>query len=204
MTRPGCRKNFMKNFIRHLLLGLCIAFSTAALGTSSTFAAAGDLYSGGLGIYVYKFTPAGVQTVFALVPVADAVAFDQKGNLYVSDLLDNTVIQITPGGTQTTYSAGVEAAGLAVDPVGNLYAAFPFGNVVTKFPADNSIPIDYPLAATPFGLALDRAGNLFVSLSNNTVIKIAPSGTQSTFVPLSAGLQAPAGLAVDSNGNLYR
>jgi len=202
----------MKNFIRHSLRGLCVAFSAAALCTSSTFAAAGDLYSGGIGDnVVYKFTPAGVRTVFANVLLADAVAFDKKGNLFVSSRLQSnpdfgSIIEITPGGTQTTVGSGPrKVVGLAFDAVGNLYDAETsetFGNAVTKVPPAGP-PTDYALAAQPLGLAVDRAGNLFVSLINNTVIKIAPNGTQSTFVAPSAGLQTPEGLAVDNNGNLY-
>src|SRR5438552_2512258 len=55
----------------------------------------------------------------------------------------------------------------------------------------------------PFGLAFDRAGNLYVSEFNtNSVLKSAPNGTQSA-TPFASGLHGPLGLAFDSAGNLF-
>lgn len=60
------------------------------------------------------------------------------------------------------------------------------------------------LAGTPSPsfLAYDSAGNLFVSsFYGNTVNKVAPNGTVTTFV--SSGLANPEGVAFDADGNLY-
>lgn len=55
----------------------------------------------------------------------------------------------------------------------------------------------------PFGLALDRAGNLYVaSTSNHTVRAFSPSG-QDLGVFASSGLGLPVGLAFDASGNLF-
>ncbi len=53
------------------------------------------------------------------------------------------------------------------------------------------------LASAPFA----QAGTLFVTdYYTNSIMEIAPDGTQSTF---ASGLQEPEGLAFDSSGNLY-
>jgi trimeric autotransporter adhesin len=69
----------------------------------------------------------------------------------------------------------------------------------------------------PDGIAVDKTGNVYISdLLNNRVRMVTPSGTISTFAgnglpgfggdggaATSAELNQPAGLAVDSSGNVY-
>jgi len=53
----------------------------------------------------------------------------------------------------------------------------------------------------PYGLAFDRAGNLFVAIPNGgNVVKYTPDGQPTTF---ANGLGRPGGLAMDSNDNLF-
>ncbi len=54
---------------------------------------------------------------------------------------------------------------------------------------------------SPYGLAFDSAGNLYVAnYNNNTVSQVTPAGAVSTF---ASGFNLPDGLAFDSAGNLY-
>jgi uncharacterized repeat protein (TIGR01451 family) len=69
----------------------------------------------------------------------------------------------------------------------------------------------------PFGVAVDAAGNLYISDQNNQQVrKVGPDGIITTFAgtgvqgdsgdegqATAAGLSNPEGLAVDSHGNLY-
>jgi len=53
----------------------------------------------------------------------------------------------------------------------------------------------------PWGLAINSAGDLFVSeYGNNTIAEITPGGAQSTF---ASGLNTPYGLAFNSAGDLF-
>jgi sugar lactone lactonase YvrE len=55
----------------------------------------------------------------------------------------------------------------------------------------------------PYGLALDRSGNLFVAnLGSNTIHEFSPTG-QDLGIFASVGLNEPIGLAFDSEGNLF-
>ena len=59
----------------------------------------------------------------------------------------------------------------------------------------------------PTGLAFDSSGNLFVvNKGDDSIVKISPGGTVTTFVSGSHGsalLNDPQGLVVDSSGNVY-
>ena len=115
---------------------------------------------------------------------------DDAGNLYVADGNNHAIRKIAPDGTVTTI-AGNGTAG-AVNGVG---AAARFNS--------------------PWGIARDAAGNLFVSDgSNHAIRKIAPDGTVTTLagtmgtsgsadgVGAAARFGAPGALALDSDGSL--
>jgi sugar lactone lactonase YvrE len=67
--------------------------------------------------------------------------------------------------------------------------------------------VTYDLAAgeLPEGVAVDKRGNIFVSLTApvSEIRKISPSGQQTTLVDLGLGGFGPLGLAVDARGNVY-
>jgi serine/threonine protein kinase, bacterial len=55
----------------------------------------------------------------------------------------------------------------------------------------------------PEGLAVDGAGNLYVTdTGNNRVLKLAAGSSSPTVLPFT-GLNKPFGVAVDAAGNLY-
>jgi uncharacterized protein (TIGR03437 family) len=126
-----------------------------------------------------------------------AMALDSKGNLYIADSLNHRVRKVS-GGTITTI-AGTGTAGYSGD-----------GGQATSAELN-----------TPSGIAVDSAGNVYISDTKNFVIrKISTSGIISTYAgneglgagyggdngsPTSAGAQfdTPLGLAFDPSGNLY-
>ena len=193
----------MKNTFKRLS-----AFSVVLLALVSVspnaWASAGQLYSGGLNTHaVYRFSSSGVQSTFVTGPDADSIAFDSKGNLFVSDPQNQMLVKITPGGTITTFDSGYAPAGLAFDAAGNLFVADSgFGNIYKYLPNETRTTFASGVSG-PFGLAFDRAGNLYVSEFNtNSILKFAPNGTPSA-TPFVSGLHGPLGLAFDSAGNLF-
>ncbi len=119
---------------------------------------------------------------------------DKAGNYYVTDRYINRLRKITPGGTITTFA----------------------GTGICGYNGDN-IPSTEAMLCYPSGLAIDSAGNLYVSDSGNSRIrKINAKGIISTVVgngefgysgdgglATNAEVGGPWDLTFDPSGNLY-
>ena len=142
---------------------------------------------------IRKITPAGLVSTFVVFGSSDltSVETDSSGNLYVADEFNNTISKITPAAMVTTL-AGLNISGSA-DRTGPA-AQFSF----------------------PYGVATDSSRNVYVADKNNyTIRKITPTGVVSTFAGTAgssgsadgtgsaARFVSPAGVAIDSSGNVY-
>jgi sugar lactone lactonase YvrE len=140
----------------------------------------------------------------------EGLAFDAAGNLYVSNIGNNTISKVTPGGAVSAFvNIGLnEPLGLAFDAAGNLYAANLGNSTISKVTPTGAVSTfaTGTLISGPVGLAFDSAGNLYVSnVGNDTISKVTPPGAVSTFASngLINGSYPADGLAFDSAGNLY-
>jgi len=157
---------------------------------------------------IWKISPAGTIALFAgtlnTVGGADGtgaaaqfnspggMAIDANGTIYVADSGNNTIRKVTAGGVVTTIAgtAGVKGSSDGTGSAASFYE--------------------------PGGLALDAAGNLFITdTGNNTIRKLTPAGVVTTFAGTARDMQicqdgtgsaasfaGPAFLAFDTNGNL--
>jgi len=122
------------------------------------------------------------------------VAVDNNGNLYIADTYNNRIRKVDTNGTITTV-AGTGAAGYSGD----------------------SGPAASALLNGPACVAVDKAGNLYVTDGRNSRIrKVDTKGTITTVAgtgvsgysgdggaSASALLDEPSGIAVDAEGNLF-
>ncbi|MDB5145467.1 MAG: hypothetical protein JWQ66_4180, partial [Mucilaginibacter sp.] len=107
------------------------------------------------------------------------LVIDASGNFYVGDAGNNAIRKITPAGVVTTFA-------------GSLTGASGFTNATGTAALFNA----------PGGMAIDAAGNFYVSdYNNNAIRKITPAGVVTTFYS-GASTFGPAGLCFDSSGNL--
>jgi hypothetical protein len=110
-----------------------------------------------------------------------ALAVDGSGDLFVAD--GNKLDEVTPSdwNVQTTITDTLTepVTGLAVDASGSVYIAQSGGllwipavatstNPVGTLNVNDAIPLAVGAIVTPAGLALDRVGNLYVSISGAT------------------------------------
>ncbi|WP_395750680.1 hypothetical protein [Prosthecobacter sp.] len=157
---------------------------------------------------IRKMTPAGVVTTLAGAPghlgtadgtgtaaafkVPSGAAVDGSGNVYVADTSNHTIRKITPAGVVTTL-AGTAGNSGSTDATGS----------AARF-------------KTPYGVAADSSGNVYVADSgNHTIRKVTPAGAVSTVAGTAGSIgninatgsaarfNFPQGVAVDGSGNLY-
>jgi sugar lactone lactonase YvrE len=204
---------------------------TTLAGTASAVYTAGN--TDGTGAAARFYSPTGVAT-------------DSAGNVYVADTLNLTIRKITPAGVVSTLAGsggqgGTDATGpaasfynpsaVAADAAGNVYVADTGNHTIRKITAAGVVTtlagtagtvgsVDATGSAasfnTPTGIATDRAGNVYVSDSNNnTVRKITPGGVVTTLAGTAgpggnadgtgpaASFGYPSGIAVDAASNVY-
>jgi sugar lactone lactonase YvrE len=179
----------------------------------------------------------------------EGLAIDSAGNLYVADSGSNLIRKMTPAGAVSTLAGSFSAfggsadgtgaaaqfaspSGVAVDAAGNVYVADTMNDAIRKitpagvvttlagtagvYGSADGIGSDAQFAR-PGGIAVDQNGSVYVAdTDNNTIRKITPAGTVTTFAGTAnpdggsadgtgptAQFNHPAALAVDSNGNVY-
>ncbi len=194
-----------------------IAGSADGIGSAARFYsptcvavdAAGNVYVSDAGNQtIRKITPAGMVTTMAgLAGVAgsadgvgssarfrgpEGIGVDLAGNIFVADLQNQTIRKISPQGVVTTLAGQAGSAG-DVDATGS----------AARF-------------NTPWGLAVDKDGLLYVADDSNKSIRLVkPTGEVTTLagntVPgpqtdgtgIGARFLDPLGVAIDGSGNVY-
>src|SRR5713226_5043886 len=116
----------------------------------------------------------------AAISDAEGIAIDSAGNIFLADANDHRVRKINPEGMISTVA----------------------GDGSPGFRGDGG-PATASRLRTPYGIAVDSAGNLYIAdLGNNRIRKVATDGAIST-VPGTDSLLAPRNVALDSAGSLY-
>ncbi len=186
-------------------------FSNAATGTCAVTA-----YTPGNSCTVnINFMPTIPGTAYGSLVMADtggvALATTELSGLGVG-----AGLTVDPGAVNVFGSGTTAPAGVAIDNQGNLFIADSSQNAVLEIPSGSSTPVTLGSGLqAPTGVAVDGAGNVYVADTGNSQIVEIPKvngalSTAAQVVLISSStslagmdLSSPAGLAVDSIGNLY-
>jgi trimeric autotransporter adhesin len=198
-------------------------------GIISTFAGASAGISG--------YSGDGGKATSATLQFPYGVAVGPTGNVFIADTGNNVIRKVDIAGIISTFASNpgfVTISNLISDTGGNLYAADFLGCVVWKISSAGAVSLvagvknvcsyngDGKKATladlnSPWGLALDSTGNLYIADSlNHRVRKVNTSGVISTIAgtgtcgfsgdggaATSAKLCSPVGLTLDTTGNFY-
>lgn len=120
---------------------------------------------------------------------------------------DNTLRSVTERGSVSVLSLSAPLGrpeGITRDSLGNLYVCCMNANTVVKVDPSGVVTTIAEDLQSPVAIAIDPAGNLYVAnyVAEGFITVIDPSGQVSTFVPASAGLVQPIGVAVTPDGAL--
>ena len=172
------------------------------------------------------------------------VAADSAGNIYVADSRNNLIRKITPQGMVSTLAgSGKEAAtdghgttasfffptAIATDAKGNVYVADTHNSLIRKITPEGIVSTiagrsptkklndkkDTARFDNPYGIAVDKDGNVFVAdWDKNQIKKISPDGKVAVVAgngergakdgkASDATFYLPEGITIDNKGNLY-
>lgn len=167
-------------------LRMFFIFFTACLQAQNIFTVAGNGTAG--------FSGDGGPATLAEFNVVQAVAVDSLGNFYIGDVGNNRVRKVDISTGNIFTAAGNGTAGFGGDGGSALLAELNF----------------------PDGVAVDSLGNFYIADTSNSRIRKVSGGIINTIAgngtagfsgdggpAISAELDFPSGVAVDSLGNVY-
>ena len=196
------------------------------------------------------YTGDGGPATSASLKAPRSVALDGAGNIYIADCSNHVIRKVDTSGNISTVAGNgtrgytgdggvatsanlASPSGVALDSAGNIYIADYANYVIRKvdtsgnistvagngtrgYTGDGGVATSANLAS-PSGVALDSAGNIYIADYGNHVIrKVDTSGKISTVAgngtaayagdggpATSASLRSPRSVALDSAGNIY-
>ena len=162
------------------------------------------------GSYVQGFAGDGGLATFADLDIPESIAVDAQNNIYIADTYNNRIRKLTFG---TPCSPTTGACPAIITTVAG---SGPAGGALGGFSGDGGPAVNAQLNR-PFGVALDSAGDIFITDSyNQRVRKIDANGIITTVAgagvsgfsgdggpALSATFGFPTGIAVDAGGRIF-
>jgi glucose/arabinose dehydrogenase len=213
------KKRILRNIFVSLSAIFALAITAHAQNPQNLYVSANRPASLG-GHAILEFTPSAVLSTYASgLDNPRGLAFDSIGNLFATTVheADNIeigrVLKFNLLNHVSTFgsAANFTFEGLAIDIAGNVYVMADDNNspvgagTIFKFTPSGERIIFGSIPGQGWGLAFDRAGNLYAADGGDQIIYKFTNGTKSIFVKSIAfgPNQFPVGLAFDGLGNLF-
>jgi sugar lactone lactonase YvrE len=133
------------------------------------------------------------------------IAFDSRGQMFVSSRMDGTVYRITPFKEAVAFAHGLGVAtGIAFGSDDTMYVGDRTGTIYrVNGIGEETAWAQLEPSVSAYHLAVGTDSDLYVTgptvASFDSVMRVAPDGSVSTFYK---GLGRPQGLTFDTDGNL--
>ena len=203
---------------RRARLALALASTLAVLGAlllTANPAAAKEFHTG-----FSSFGEAGTANGKLALAEHSGLAVNQEtGDVYVADTGNARVQEFSSSGTFIRAFATANPTFIAIDnstgaSKGDVYVADSTTNAVSKFEADGTAVTGWGTSGqlsgngtesfgTLDGIAVDTSGALYVLGEERHMFKFAPDGTPTERFEAAFGTD-PVGIAVDSEGDIYK
>jgi sugar lactone lactonase YvrE len=134
-----------------------------------------------------------------------SIAFDSRGQMFVSSRMDGTIYRITPFKEAVRFAHGLGVAtGIAFNRDDTMYVGDRTGTIYkVNGIGEETAWVQLEPSVSAYHLAVGPDDALYVTgptvASFDSVMRVAPDGSVSTFYK---GLGRPQGLAFDPDGNL--
>ncbi len=155
--------------------------------------------------FIYKITPSGQGTTFAVKPSASyayGVTVDLQGNVYSVGAAGGAygIYKYNAGGDLLdTWSYGGSLSNLVLGPDGALYSADVFSETVYRIDPNTGVPSVFAAVPGAGDIAFAPNGTLYVG-SYEAVYQVIDGVVSEA---LTQRVDTVYGLAVDAHGNLY-
>jgi hypothetical protein len=169
----------MTRKIAAILFGALLILGFAGVAKAGSAYTVGDVFLGVANVGVEEFTPTGtlVQTINggALSGFVTGMAFQNNGNLLVTDFSSGSVVQYDNSGNLLNATFNTVAVGspesIAIDSAGNVYVSSVGGAGITKYTSAGGAAISTSIAGTRtdwIDLAADQHTMLYTDEGGTT------------------------------------
>jgi YVTN family beta-propeller protein len=200
----------MNNSVMELPHGSVIPLAPVTVGSGPyglAFDKFGNLWVANYWANTVSEIKAGQSTASAPIAVGDGPSFiatDKAGNVWVTNYGSNTVSEIKAG--QSTASApirvGSEPSGIAVDAKGHIWVANSGSGTIQEVGTKIVIKAGRNRKSSPWALAFDHRGDLWVTLING--VQELPSGSKTMRPTIVLGANSnETSVAVDASNNIW-
>jgi len=202
--------NAVKEMVRH-----GVSFTSTNVGSSTTQTLTFTIYSSGTIGVPAVLTQGATGLDFTDTGNGTCTTTNGSGNTYDANATCTVIVEFTPKYAGVRYGAvqlvnnsnavlaTVYLTGIGTGPLAALYP----GTQSALVGVSPASPLSNPLALkTPYGMAVDSFGNVYIADNNNNrVLKVPPTDPTcaTSCTTIGTGLSLPISVAVDGAGNVY-